>query len=137
MIHSDRQTILIVDDEPTARTMLRLVLVREGYTVVEAVDGIDALKKFEQTAVNLIILDVMMPGMDGVEVCTQMRASRKTAVSPESTTLPIFMLSAKTDALSVRRGLAAGADKYLTKPISRGVLLKHVQDALMNGHNSD
>ncbi len=127
------QTILIVDDEPTARTMLRLILVRAGYRVVEAVDGRDALDKFLQTAVDLILLDVMMPGIDGIEVCERIRANEKTAVSSRST-LPIIMLSAKTDSLSIRRGLSAGADEYLTKPISPSILLSHLQEALTNHH---
>ncbi len=128
-MHPDGQTILIVDDEPTARMMLRLILVRAGFRVVEAVDGLDALEKFAQTAVDLVLLDVMMPGIDGIEVCEKMRADGQTAVSSPST-LPIIMLSAKADELTARRGLSAGANKYLTKPISPDALLSHLRKTL-------
>ncbi len=114
---SDGQFILIVDDEPTARTLLRLILVRAGFNVVEATNGFEALDRLEETAVDLVLLDVMMPGMSGIEVCEKIRADEKTAV------VPILLLSAKTDALSIRRGLSAGANKYLTKPISPDILL--------------
>ena len=120
----ERQSILIVDDEPTARTLLRLILVRAGYHVVEAIDGYEALAKLEKTAVDLVLLDVMMPGMNGIEVCRKIRDDEKTAV------IPVLLLSAKTDALSIQRGLAAGAYEYLTKPISAEVLLNHLGSAL-------
>lgn len=119
-----RKVILIVDDEPTARTLLRLILVRAAYTVVEATNGYEALDKLKETAVDLVLLDVMMPGIDGIEVCTKIRAAEKTAV------VPILLLSAKTDALSIRRGLSAGANLYLTKPISPDALLTHVRKSL-------
>lgn len=119
-----RKAILIVDDEPTARTLLRLILVRAEYTVVEAVDGYEALKKLAKNAVDLVLLDVMMPGMDGIEVCEKIRAAEETAV------VPILLLSAKTDVLSIRRGLSAGANQYLTKPISPDLLLRYVRESL-------
>ena len=122
--NSKIKSILIVDDEPTARTLLRLILLRAAYTVVEARDGYEALKKLEETAVDLVLLDVMMPGMDGIEVCEQIRAAEKTAV------VPVLLLSAKTDTLSIRRGLSAGANLYLTKPISPDTLLTHVRKSL-------
>lgn len=123
-MHPDGQSILIVDDEPTARTLLRLILVRAGFNVVEAINGYQALERLEETAVDLVLLDVMMPGMSGIEVCEKIRADEKTAV------VPVLLLSAKTDVLSIRRGLSAGADKYLTKPISPDVLLSHLHKAL-------
>ena len=123
-INPKRKVILIVDDEPTARTLLRLILVRAEYTVVEAADGYEALKKLEETAVDLVLLDVMMPGMDGIEVCEKMRAAEKTAV------VPVLLLSAKTDVLSIRRGLSAGANQYLTKPFAPAMLLAHVRKSL-------
>ena len=122
--HPTGQSILIVDDEPTARTLLRLILVRAGFNVVEATNGREALARLEETAVDLVLLDVMMPGIDGIEVCEKIRANEKTAV------VPVLLLSAKTDALSIRRGLSAGADKYLTKPISPNILLSHLDKAL-------
>jgi DNA-binding response OmpR family regulator len=116
--------VLVVDDEPMARTLLRLMLVRAGFEVVEAEDGFDALDKVNQKPPDLMILDVMMPGMDGFAVCETIRKDDRTA------TLPIIMLSAKTDTESVNRGLRAGANKYLTKPVSPEDLTRHVRDTL-------
>lgn len=120
------QSVLIVDDEPMARTLLRLMLVRAGFDVAEAENGFDALEKVEGKAPDLILLDVMMPGMDGFTVCQKVRERQDTAE------LPIIMLSAKTDIDSINRGLLAGATKYLTKPISPEELTRHVRDALSN-----
>ena len=118
------QSVLIVDDEPMARTLLRLMLVRAGFNVSEAENGFDALEKIEGSQPDLILLDVMMPGMDGFTVCSQVR------VKDGYSELPIIMLSAKTDIDSINRGLAAGATKYLTKPISPEELTKHVREVL-------
>ena len=118
------QSVLIVDDEPMARTLLRLMLVRAGFNVSEAEDGFDALEKVKKNPPDIILLDVMMPGMDGFTVCETLRNEENTA------TLPIIMLSAKTDLESINRGLRLGATKYLTKPISPEDLTQHVYDAL-------
>jgi two-component system response regulator ResD len=120
------QSVLVVDDEPMARTLLRLMLVRVGFEVSEAENGFDALEKVEGNLPDLILLDVMMPGMDGFTVCQKVRAREETAE------LPIIMLSAKTDSDSINRGLLVGATKYLTKPISPEELTKHVRSALNN-----
>lgn len=118
------QSVLIVDDEPMARTLLRLMLVRAGFNVSEAEDGFDALEKVKRDPPDIILLDVMMPGMDGFTVCETLRKEEDTAA------LPIIMLSAKTDLESINRGLRLGATKYLTKPISPEDLTRHVSDAL-------
>lgn len=118
------QSVLIVDDEPMARTLLRLMLVRAGFNVSEAEDGFDALEKVEASQPDIILLDVMMPGMDGFSVCEALRQREETA------TLPIIMLSAKTDLDSINKGLRVGATKYLTKPISPEELSRHVNDVL-------
>ncbi len=120
------QSVLIVDDEPMARTLLRLMLVRAGFNVSEAEDGYDALKKVQDYQPDIILLDVMMPGMDGFTVCETLRGEEKTSA------LPIIMLSAKTDLESINKGLRVGATKYLTKPISPEDLTRHVHDALGN-----
>jgi DNA-binding response OmpR family regulator len=120
------QSVLIVDDEPMARTLLRLMLVRAGFNVSEAEDGFDALEKVKKNRPDIILLDVMMPGMDGFSVCQTLRDEQETA------SLPIIMLSAKTDLDSINQGLRVGATKYLTKPISPEDLTKHVRDALEN-----
>ena len=117
-------SVLVVDDEPMARTLLRLMLVRAGFEVLEAEDGFDALDQIKQRLPDVMILDVMMPGMDGFAVCETLRNDDNTAE------LPVIMLSAKTDLDSVNRGLRAGATKYLTKPVSPEDLTRNVRDVL-------
>ncbi|MCA9921530.1 MAG: response regulator [Anaerolineales bacterium] len=121
------QSVLIVDDEPMARTLLRLMLVRAGYHVSEAEDGFDALEKVRINRPDVILLDVMMPGMDGFTVCETLRKDNETAK------LPIIMLSAKTDLDSINKGLLVGATKYLMKPISPEDLTRHVRETLDHG----
>lgn len=123
------QSVLIVDDEPMARTLLRLMLVRAGFNVAEAEDGFDALDKVRKNRPDIVLLDVMMPGMDGFAVCERLRNDAETA------SLPIIMLSAKTDLASINKGLRVGATVYLTKPISPEDLTRHVREALENGRN--
>ncbi len=118
------QSVLIVDDEPMARTLLRLMLVRAGFNVSEAANGYDALDKVKKNRPDVVLLDVMMPGMDGFAVCESIRDHEDTA------DLPVIMLSAKTDLDSINKGLQVGATKYLTKPISPEDLTEHVRDAL-------
>lgn len=120
MAHS----VLVVDDEPMARTMLRLILVRAGFEVREAEDGKTALSEVDRRLPDLMILDIMMPGIDGFEVCKRLRAEEPT------NSLPIIMLSAKTDSESVKRGLNLGANKYLTKPVGPDELTRHVREVL-------
>lgn len=120
MTHS----VLVVDDEPMARTLLRLMLVRAGFEVLEAADGQEALTKVKEKLPDIMILDVMMPGIDGFAVCEALRQEEATL------TLPVIMLSAKTDSVSVRRGLRAGATKYLTKPVSQEELTRNVLETL-------
>ena len=112
-----------------ARTLLRLMLVRAGFEVIEAEDGYDALEKLKNDAPDAMILDVMMPGIDGFSVCEAIRDNSKLSE------LPIIMLSAKTDTDSVNRGLSVGADRYLSKPISPEELTRQVRDLL--NHNDD
>ncbi len=118
------QSVLIVDDEPMARTLFRLTLIRAGFNVAEAEDGYDALEKIKKSRPDVILLDVMMPGMDGFSVCETLRNEQETAA------LPVIMLSAKTDLDSINKGLQVGATKYLTKPIAPEELARHVRDAL-------
>ena len=104
--------LLIVDDELEAQTLLRLMLVRAGFDVVVAASGQDALKQLEITQPDVVILDVMMPGMDGFTVCEKIRANEDTH------DLPVIILSARNDIESRKRGEAVQATRYLTKPIS-------------------
>lgn len=118
------RSVLVVDDEPMARSMLRLILVRAGFEVREAEDGKAALSEVDRSLPDLMILDIMMPGIDGFEVCERLRADEST------NRLPIIMLSAKTDSESVKRGLNLGANKYLTKPVGPDELTRHVREVL-------
>ena len=116
--------VLIVDDEPMARTLLRLMLVRAGFDVLEAEDGQEALDKMKEELPDVVILDVMMPGMNGFAVCAEMAKVDRLA------TIPVMMLSAKTDIQSRKEGLSSGATRYLTKPIAPDVLTQHVHEIL-------
>lgn len=117
-------SVLVVDDEPMTRTLLQLMLAPADCEVIEADDGLDALEKIEESLPDLLILDVMMPRMDGISLCRYLRQKARTAV------LPIIMLSAKTSQEAIQEGLLAGADRYLTKPVSRRDLLANVEELL-------
>ncbi len=118
------RTILVVDDEPNARSLLRLILVRAGFDVLVAQDGYEALKEIERAIPAAVILDIMMPGIDGFVVCEKLRQDDKTA------DLPIIMLSARADPESINRGLSLGASKYLTKPVTPDLLIQEVNEVL-------
>lgn len=117
-------SILVVDDEETARALLRIILARGGYRVLEAANGPDALALIDNQPPDLVILDVLMPLMDGFAVCRQLRDT------PRTSQLPVILLSAIGDPQSVARGLASGATRYMTKPISAGTLLAAVEEDL-------
>jgi DNA-binding response OmpR family regulator len=105
----DSATILLVDDEESVQKLLTYPLERDGYRVVQARDGDEALAKFDAENVDLVVLDVMLPRVDGLEVCKRLRA--RSAV-------PIVMLTARGDELDKVLGLELGADDYITKPFS-------------------
>ena len=106
------------------RDLLRLMLKGTGFTIYEAEDGFVALEQVEAHKPDFIILDVMMPGMDGLAVCRALRSQSQTA------DLPIIMLSAKTTPTAIQDGLEAGANKYLTKPVGFKELLSNIQEVL-------
>jgi len=109
MAMSDRSTILLVDDEEAVRRVLTFPLERDGYTVLQAGDGEEALELFARETVDLVILDLMLPKLDGLEVCKRLRAT---------SAVPIIMLTARDDELDKVIGLELGADDYITKPFS-------------------
>jgi DNA-binding response OmpR family regulator len=102
-------TILLVDDEDAVRTVLTFPLEKDGYVVVQAGDGEEALRRFAERSVDLVVLDLMLPRLDGLEVCKRLRAT---------STVPIIMLTARDDELDKVLGLELGADDYITKPFS-------------------
>ncbi len=105
----DEPTILLVDDEDSVRTVLAFPLERDGFTVVQAADGEEALDRFAAENVDLVVLDLMLPRLDGLEVCKRLRAT---------SSVPIIMLTARDDELDKVIGLELGADDYITKPFS-------------------
>jgi DNA-binding response OmpR family regulator len=102
-------TILLVDDEDSIQTLLTYPLEREGYRVVPARDGEEALRRFGEEDIGLVVLDVMLPKLDGLEVCKRLRSQSN---------VPIIMLTARGEELDKVLGLELGADDYITKPFS-------------------
>jgi DNA-binding response OmpR family regulator len=102
-------TILLVDDEDSVRKVLAFPLEKDGFTVIQAADGEEALQLFEANSIDLVVLDIMLPRLDGLEVCKRLRAT---------SSVPIIMLTARDDELDKVIGLELGADDYITKPFS-------------------
>jgi DNA-binding response OmpR family regulator len=113
--------ILLVDDEQSIQTLLSYPLRKDGYDVVQATDGREALDRFAEQSFDLVVLDVMMPQLDGLEVCRRLRA--RSAV-------PIIMLTAKAEEIDKVVGLELGADDYITKPFSMREFRSRVKAAL-------
>src|SRR5262245_40501213 len=116
--------VLIVEDEPDIRDLVVLHLRRDGYEVGTAASGEDALAQVRQAPPDLVVLDLMLPGMGGLEVCRRLRLDRATAA------LPIVMLTAKADEVDRVVGLELGADDYVVKPFSPKELLARVRAVL-------
>ena len=101
--------ILVADDEKEIRDLLEIYLLNEGYKVVKAKDGQEALDIMENEEIDLLVLDIMMPKLNGIEVCKKIRQTKNT---------PILMLSAKSEDMDKIQGLMTGADDYMTKPFN-------------------
>jgi DNA-binding response OmpR family regulator len=114
--------ILLVDDEQPIQTLLSFPLQRDGYEVVQASDGREALARFSEQQFDLVVLDLMLPRMDGLEVCKRLRA--------DGSTVPIIMLTAKSEEIDKVLGLELGADDYITKPFSMREFRSRVKAAL-------
>ncbi|GAB2655001.1 two-component system response regulator CseB [Kribbella swartbergensis] len=110
--------ILMVEDDAVIREATQLTLERHGYDVTTAEDGLEAIERFEKIQPDVVMLDIMLPGLDGISVCRRIR---------ESSTVPIVMVSARGDALDVVLGLEAGADDYVTKPFDTQVLVARLR----------
>ena len=116
--------ILVVDDNPTNIKMLKTRLAANGYDVITAADGEEALASARGQHPDLILLDIMMPRLDGLEVCKRLRAD------PAFPFTPIILVTAMADTKDVIAGLDAGGDEYLTKPIDHGALVARVRSML-------
>ena len=103
------QTVLIIEDDPKIVELLRLYLERNGYQVHSAGDGVSGLEAFERTGPDAVILDLMLPRLDGIEVCRRLRSGSE---------VPILMLTARVEEVDKLLGLSLGADDYVTKPFS-------------------
>jgi DNA-binding response OmpR family regulator len=115
-------TVLLVDDEETIQKLLAFPLEREGFRVVQARDGEEALERFRGESVDLVVLDLMLPSLGGLEVCRRIRA--------EENAVPIIMLTARGDELDKVLGLELGADDYITKPFSIREFMSRVRALL-------
>jgi DNA-binding response OmpR family regulator len=113
--------ILLVDDEESIQTLLTYPLRKEGYEVVSARDGREGLERFDESRFDLVVLDVMMPHVDGIEVCRRLRSRSQ---------VPIIMLTARDDEVDKVLGLEIGADDYITKPFSVREFRSRVKAAL-------
>jgi two-component system phosphate regulon response regulator PhoB len=117
-------TILLVEDDPDIRHLVSYKLTRGGFDVVEAADGFAALRAVRQSPPDLVLLDVRMPRMSGLEVCRELRAG---VLGP---TVPIIMLTARSRPQDLEQGYAAGATEYIVKPFSPRDLQERVEAAL-------
>ncbi len=113
--------ILIVDDDANTLEILRRWLSREGYNTVSAESGADCLAALEREPIDVIVLDVMMPGMDGLEVCERLRDN------PAWRSIPVVLLTAKDDMETRARGMSLGVSEYLTKPVNKLELFARLQ----------
>ena len=120
--------VLLVEDDATIREMTRLSLERDGFTVEVAADGPGGLAAFQAGVFDVLLLDVMLPGIDGISLC---RTIRETSVAP------IVMLTARSDPIDVVLGLEAGADDYVTKPFEPAVLAARLRAVLRRAERRD
>ncbi|MFJ8588672.1 two-component system response regulator CseB [Streptomyces sp. NPDC093595] len=120
--------VLFVEDDDVIREATQLALERDGFTVTAMPDGLSGLESFRARRPDIALLDVMLPGMDGVSLCRRIR---------DESTVPVIMLSARADSIDVVLGLEAGADDYVTKPFDGAVLMARIRAVLRRfGHAS-
>ena len=119
-----KQTILVVDDEQDLLDLIEYNLKKEGYDVLKAENGIQGLEMAKEHKPNLVLLDIMMPKLDGIQVCEKMRAN------PDLKPIPVIFLTARSDEKTEVEGLDIGADDFITKPISTTKLLSRIKAVL-------
>lgn len=127
---ASRPTVLVVEDEPAQREVLAYNLEAEGFAVSRAADGDEALLQVEESPPDVIVLDWMLPGVSGIEIC------RRLKVRPEMRGIPVIMLSARTEEADRVRGLETGADDYVVKPYSVAELIARVRTQLRRSRPS-
>ncbi|MBU1700497.1 MAG: response regulator [Candidatus Eisenbacteria bacterium] len=123
-MQKDCKTILVVEDEPALRRFLELLLRKNGYDVAVASDGVEALARADEKKPDLVLLDLMMPKMDGFEVCQRLKSQSTTAK------IPVFILTARTTAEARERCSAVGADEFIMKPYNPQDLMDRVEKRL-------
>ena len=121
MINTVKKRILIIEDDKSVLQLIRMYLVNDGFTVIDSYDGLDGLNKTLTETPDLVLLDLNLPKMDGIEVCQKIRVSSD---------LPIIMVTARVDELDKLDGLEKGADDYMTKPFSPRELVARVKAVL-------
>jgi len=121
---TEKKSVLVVEDEEDILALLHFNLVKAGYQVECAADGEEGLKKIREQQPDLLLLDLMLPGIGGLDICRQLRSAEATAK------LPIIMLTARGEEADVVQGLELGADDYMTKPFSIKILLARIQTVL-------
>ena len=125
---ADPPLVLVVDDEASYRDALSVALAAEGFLVETAADGVEALERFEQSRPALILLDVMLPRVSGIDVCRQIRTKSR---------VPIIMVTARASEIDAVVGLEVGADDYVAKPFRLRELVARVRAALRRGHQDE
>ncbi|GAB2589494.1 response regulator [Microlunatus antarcticus] len=118
--------VLVVEDEPSYRETLAYMLGREGFEVVEAADGVEGLAAYDRSGADIVLLDLMMPGLPGTEVCRQLR---------QRGPVPVIMLTARDSEIDKVVGLELGADDYVTKPFSHRELVARIRAVLRRGQD--
>ena len=125
------KTILIVDDEPGVVVALQFLMEQQGYNVLTAESGEFALESIYQNNPDLVLLDIMLPGIDGWEVCEIVR------LNPDCRNIKIIFLTAKSSEVEIAKGLALGGDAYITKPFLNDELVAKVKELLEQSHEED
>lgn len=120
----EMKKILVADDDNNVLFLITELLTRQNYQVYQAVNGDQALREAKSLHPHLMVLDIMMPGIDGIEVCRRIKAS------PDTSDIRVIMLTAKTSGRDIEAGMAAGADHYLTKPFRINELTEKIKELI-------